>query len=135
MDAKPHRVPLDTIGEHPAPPEAPSVALDGPPLSGDALKEKIIEVLKTCYDPELPLDIYQLGLVYGIDISAEQEVVVRMTLTSPACPVAGTLPGDVQRKLAAIPGVKTVKVDLVWEPTWDPTRLSDEARLTLGLEF
>lgn len=99
------------------------------------LREAVVEVLQTCYDPEIPVNIYDLGLIYGIDVSDEQVVHVSMTLTSPACPVAGTLPGEVQQRVAAIPGVRAAHVQLVWEPPWGKHLLSEAARLQLGLEY
>jgi FeS assembly SUF system protein len=95
--------------------------------------DRVIDVLKTCFDPEIPLNIYDLSLIYGIDADPEGNVTIRMTLTSPSCPVAGTLPGEVQQKVAGLPGVKTAHVALVWDPPWEPSRLSEAARLTLGL--
>ena len=97
------------------------------------IEEQVIAALKTCFDPEIPVNIYELGLIYGIDIKPVGDVAIRMTLTSPACPVAGTLPGDVRRKVAAIPGVGDVKVELVWDPPWDKDRMTEAARLQLGI--
>jgi FeS assembly SUF system protein len=97
------------------------------------IEEQVVAALKTCFDPEIPVNIYELGLIYGIDIKPVGDVAIRMTLTSPACPVAGTLPGDVRRKVAAIPGVGDVKVELVWDPPWDKDRMSEAARLQLGI--
>ena len=85
-------------------------------MNTENLKNQIIEVLKTCYDPEIPVDIYELGLIYNIDVNEAGEVKLDMTLTSPACPVAGTLPGEVESKIKALEGVSAVKVELVWEP-------------------
>jgi FeS assembly SUF system protein len=105
-----------------------------PALPPDApLKEKVLAVLRTCYDPEIPINIYELGLIYDLMVDDAGAVTVRMTLTTPACPVAGSLPGDVQRKVEAIPGVTSAKVDLVWDPPWDKNRMSEEAQLELGL--
>jgi FeS assembly SUF system protein len=97
------------------------------------LKERVIETLQTVYDPELPVNIFDLGLVYQIDVSKELDVHVRMTLTAPACPVAGTLPGEIQRKIENTPGVNSAKVELVWSPPWDKSRMSEAALLELGL--
>ena len=97
------------------------------------LKTRIIEVLRTCYDPEIPVDIYELGLIYNIDNDPSGSVVVTMTLTSPMCPVAGSLPIEVEKKIAAIDGVTQVKVDLVWDPPWEPDRMTEAARLALGM--
>jgi FeS assembly SUF system protein len=99
----------------------------------NALESDIIAVLRTCYDPEIPVDIYELGLIYGVDIKPSGEVTIRMTLTSPACPVAGSLPIEVEQKVQAIPGVTDVKVDLVWDPPWCMDLMSEAAKLQLGL--
>jgi FeS assembly SUF system protein len=97
------------------------------------LKTQVIEVLRTCYDPEIPVDIYELGLVYNVNVHPSGDVVITMTLTSPACPVAGTLPVEVEDKVMAIDGVGKAKVDLVWDPPWSPDRMTEAARLTLGM--
>ena len=96
------------------------------------LETPVLEAVKTCFDPEIPINIYELGLIYSLDIAADNVVNIKMTLTTPACPVAGSLPGDVQRKVAAVPGVKEAKVELVWEPPWNPNMMTEAARLTLG---
>jgi FeS assembly SUF system protein len=101
--------------------------------SGKSLEERVIDVLRTVYDPEIPINIYELGLVYQLDVSPEGAVHIRMTLTSPACPVAGSLPGEVEARVKAVPGVTSTKVELVWDPPWDKSRLSEEAMLQLGL--
>lgn len=98
------------------------------------LREAVIDVLLTCYDPEIPVNIYDLGLIYGIDVGPDKAVTIQMTLTSPACPVAGSLPPEVEQKVRAIPGVGPVKVDLVWEPPWGKHLLSEAARLQLGMD-
>lgn len=128
-----------------AEPEVPSAAPDDKPArahSGDTpepvaetsgLREQIVEVLQTVYDPEIPVNIHEIGLVYGIDIGADNHVIVRMTLTSPACPVAGSLPVDVENKVLAIPGVTSVRVELVWDPPWNPGMMSEAAKLQLGM--
>jgi FeS assembly SUF system protein len=97
------------------------------------LKERVIEALKTVYDPEIPVNIYELGLVYTLDIDAEGHVNVDMTLTAPGCPVAGTLPPEVETKIRQVPGVTSAKVNLVWEPAWDRSRMSEIARFMLGM--
>jgi FeS assembly SUF system protein len=97
------------------------------------LESKVIAALETCYDPEIPVNIHELGLVYSIDISDDADVRIAMTLTTPNCPVATSLPGEVQSKLSAVPDVKSVKVDVVWDPPWDPHKMSDSARLQLGI--
>jgi FeS assembly SUF system protein len=99
-----------------------------------AVEEKVIEALRTVYDPELPVNIYDLGLIYDIDVDAEtSSVYVQMTLTAPGCPVAGTLPGEVQRKIQSVPGVPQAVVELVWDPPWSKDRMSEAALLELGL--
>lgn len=97
------------------------------------LKSKVIEVLETCFDPEIPVNIYELGLIYDIDIDDAAVVAIQMTLTSPACPVAGTLPPEVENKVKNIEGVSSAKVEVVWEPSWTPERMTEAARLQLGM--
>ncbi len=97
-----------------------------------AIQEKAIEQLCTCYDPEIPVNIYELGLVYEVQVTPEAEVHIKMTLTSPNCPAAGSLPQEVHDKVKSIPGVTAVKVDVVWDPPWDQSRMSERARLNLG---
>ena len=99
-----------------------------------AIAEKVIEALRTVYDPELPVNIYDLGLIYDIDVDAETSAVyVQMTLTAPGCPVAGTLPGEVQKKIQTVPGVPQAVVELVWDPPWSKDRMSETALLELDL--
>lgn len=93
----------------------------------------VIEALKSCYDPEIPVNIYELGLIYGVYVDDGAVVTIEMTLTSPACPVAGSLPPEVGTKIKAIPGVKNCVVKLVWDPPWDMGMMSEEARLQLNL--
>lgn len=111
-----------------------SRALD-PALNDDqrVVRERVIETLQTVYDPELPVNLYDLGLIYAIDVDTDFNVMVKMTLTAPGCPVAGTLPGEVERKVASTPGVNNAKVELVWSPPWDKSRMSESALLELGL--
>tara|TARA_B100001013_G_scaffold343417_1_gene271103 strand:- start:1283 stop:1678 length:396 start_codon:yes stop_codon:yes gene_type:complete len=97
------------------------------------LEEEILSTLKTVYDPEVPVDIYELGLIYNFSVDATGKVDVKMTLTSPACPVAGTLPIEVETKIKAIPGITQCFVDLVWDPPWDRTMMSEAAQLKLNL--
>jgi FeS assembly SUF system protein len=98
------------------------------------LKGRVVEILQTCYDPEIPVNIYELGLVYDVDVDeGSGEVKVRMTLTSPACPVAGSLPPEVEAKIRTVPGVSTVSVEVVWEPPWTPEKMSDAAKLQLNM--
>ena len=98
-----------------------------------SLKEKVIEVMKTVFDPEIPVNVWELGLVYDIRVDADAAVVVQMTLTSPMCPVAGSLPPEVEQKVRAIPGVTSGKVDLVWDPPWNPSMMSEAAKLQLNM--
>jgi len=99
-----------------------------------ALQKDIVAMLCTCFDPEVPVNIYELGLIYNVEMTTLGAVAIRMTLTSPACPVAGSLPGDVQRKIQTVPGVSSVKVDVVWDPPWDKSRMSEAAKLQLGID-
>jgi FeS assembly SUF system protein len=99
----------------------------------DILTDKLIEKLKTVYDPEIPVDIYELGLIYKVDVSDEKDVVIDMTLTAPGCPVAGDMPGWVEDAIKELPEVKSCKVELVFDPPWDPSRMSDEAKLQLNM--
>ena len=99
------------------------------------LKETVVAALKTVYDPEIPVDIYELGLVYELEVEAQGAVSIQMTLTSPACPVAGTLPGEVEATVRAVEGVTGVVVDLVWDPPWEMERMSEAARLQLGFDL
>ena len=111
--------------------------LEGTPLIAPSstdhpLYEQITEACRTVYDPEIPVNIYELGLIYTIDINAENEVNIKMSLTAPGCPVAGEMPGWVADAVEPLPGVKTADVELVWEPPWGMDMMSDEARLELG---
>lgn len=99
---------------------------------GTTIQDKVVEALTTVFDPEIPVNIYELGLIYDVAVSEDSEVTVTMTLTTPHCPVAGSLPGEVQDKIAAIDGVKKAHVNLVWEPPWTPERMSEAAKLELG---
>ncbi|MEM8884633.1 MAG: DUF59 domain-containing protein [Planctomycetota bacterium] len=104
-----------------------------PDVNTEELKEKVIEVLKTVFDPEIPVNIYDMGMIYEVRAEENGYVYVKMTLTSPACPVAGTLPPEVEQKVAGTEGVSDAKVELVWEPTWNQSMLSEAAKLQLGL--
>jgi len=106
-------------------PNAPAAAL---PLAEDA----VIDVIKTVYDPEIPVNIYELGLIYGVDIRPDATVKVTMTLTSPGCPAAQELPVEVKSRVEAIAGVKSAEVEIVWDPVWNPSMMSDAAKLQLG---
>jgi FeS assembly SUF system protein len=99
-----------------------------------ALKEQIVQRLLTCFDPEIPVNIYELGLIYDILIEPTGAVDLRMTLTSPGCPVAGSLPGEVQRKIEPIEQITSVKVEVVWDPPWTTDRMSEAAKLQLGID-
>jgi FeS assembly SUF system protein len=102
-------------------------------IENEKLEEKIVEIIKTCYDPEIPVDIYELGLIYDISINEKKIAHIKMTLTSPACPVAGTLPGEVEERVQSVEGLDGVKVEIVWDPPWTPEMMTEEARLELGL--
>lgn len=103
------------------------------PFTEEDLKEEVIEMLKTIFDPEIPVNIYELGLIYDIDVSASGNVVIKMTLTAPGCPVAQTFPGDVENKISSIDGVNKVHVELVWDPPWTRDQMSEAAQLQLGM--
>ena len=113
-----------------APAEAPAAA---PEPEHDQLKDDLVAALKTVFDPEIPVDIYELGLIYRLHADEERNIEVDMTLTAPGCPVAGDMPGWVENAVASVPGVGQVKVKLVFDPPWDPSRMSDEARLALNM--
>jgi FeS assembly SUF system protein len=100
---------------------------------GGALYEAIIEALKEIYDPEIPVNIYDLGLIYGVDVTDNGHAAVTMTLTTPNCPVAESMPAEVELRVSSVPGVSTADVNLVWDPAWDPQKMSDEAKLELGM--
>jgi FeS assembly SUF system protein len=104
-----------------------------PAADNEELKDRVIEALKSIYDPEIPVDIYELGLIYDIDISEDGDAVVTMTLTTPPCPVAESMPGEVEMRVLSVPGIRDAEVKLVWDPPWDPSKMSDEARLELGM--
>jgi FeS assembly SUF system protein len=97
------------------------------------LKSSVVDALKSVYDPEIPVDIYELGLIYDIDISEDGDAVVTMTLTTPHCPVAESLPNEVELRVLSVPGIRDAEVKLVWDPPWDPSKMTDEARLELGM--
>ena len=105
---------------------------DGSASGGDELEEGIVEALKTVFDPEIPVNIYELGLIYDIFVDEASKAWIKMTLTSPNCPVAGTLPGDVQNEAASVKGVSSAEVELVWDPAWNPEMMSEAAKLELG---
>ena len=97
------------------------------------LEERIVEAIKTIYDPEIPVNIYELGLIYNVAVGEKGHIDVVMTLTSPACPVAGSLPGEVQAKVESVDGVESADVEIVWDPIWNPSMMSEAARLELGM--
>lgn len=99
------------------------------------LEQKVIDALRSCYDPEIPVNIYDLGLIYGLQIDPAGKVHIRMTLTAPSCPVAGVLPGQVETAVRGVPGVSDVKVELVWDPPWNREMMSDAAKLALGFDL
>jgi FeS assembly SUF system protein len=104
------------------------------PLPADAtLEQCVIAAIRSVYDPEIPLNVYDLGLIYDLQINEQAEVAIKMTLTAPGCPVAGILPGQVADAVKAVDGIADAKVELVWDPPWNQDRMSDEAKLTLGL--
>ena len=102
-------------------------------IQEEAVKNRVIDVLKSCFDPEIPVNIYELGLIYDVSVDGSGAVEIRMTLTSPACPVAGSLPPEVQSKVGGIEGVSAAKVDVVWDPPWNPSMMSEAAKLQLGM--
>ena len=111
--------------------EKPAAVPTGAP--GGDLYEDVIAALKDIFDPEIPVNIYELGQIYGVDVADDGGVMVTMTLTTPHCPVAESMPGEVELRVGAVPGVRDAEVELVWDPPWDPAKMSDEARLELGM--
>jgi FeS assembly SUF system protein len=151
MDDTTKPAPAENIAADPAAPAAGNVAADAPPAGSVAeataaahsaaipadelarMTDEIVTALKTVYDPEIPADIYELGLIYNVDIDDDRAVKITMTLTTPNCPAAADLPGQVENAVASVPGVREAKVDIVWDPPWDPSRMSDEARAVLNM--
>ncbi len=123
---KPAAKPTAVAVAEPEPEESPENAI---------LREYIIDVIKSCYDPEIPVNVYDLGLIYRIGIKPEGQIEVDMTLTAPGCPAAGILPGEVETKVRSVPGVNAVKLNLVWEPPWEQSKMSQAARLQLGIDW
>ncbi|MEE9589084.1 MAG: SUF system Fe-S cluster assembly protein [Hyphomicrobiaceae bacterium] len=126
----------NTVTEDPA----PNVAEGGTPVEGsvlsreelDRLTEDIVAAIKTVYDPEIPVDIYELGLIYRVDVDDDRNIAIDMSLTAPGCPVAGDMPIWVQNAVQSLPGIGEVSVNLTFDPPWDPSRMSDEARVALN---
>lgn len=116
--------------------ETNTVPTELPPLnsiSKAVLEEEIIQAIRTVYDPEIPVNVYDLGLIYGVNLNPDRSVNITMTLTSPACPVAGTLPGEVEQAVREVPGVRSSTLDLVWDPPFTVDRIPEHIRLELGL--
>lgn len=111
--------------------QKPQATAPGDP--GGDLYERVIDALREIFDPEIPVNIYDLGLIYGVEVSPDADVAVTMTLTTPHCPVAESMPGEVELRVSSVPGVRDAEVNLVWDPPWDPAKMSDEARLELGM--
>ena len=118
------------VPESPSP--APAASAPAGPAAADEVRDRIVQMLTTIYDPEIPVNIYEMGLVYDLDIDADGDVKILMTLTSPNCPVAGSLPPEVEAKVGSVEGVRSVTVDLTWDPPWTPERMSEAAKLELG---
>jgi FeS assembly SUF system protein len=141
---EPEPMEVDTSRLHGRPTELPAQPPAAQPLKElpapliepqvEELRQAIIDELHHCFDPEIPVNIYELGLIYAIDIQPSGAIHVDMTLTSPACPVAGSLPGEVKAKLAKLKNVTGVQVDVVWEPPWEKSRMSEAAMLQLGID-
>jgi FeS assembly SUF system protein len=102
-------------------------------LNETVIEVQVLDALRTCFDPEIPVNIYELGLIYDVHADAAGTVTIQMTLTSPHCPAAQSMPAEIEQKVKAIPGVTDVKIDIVWEPAWDASKMSEAARLQLGM--
>ena len=136
---------IEETGERPPPPDRPRARdyldgflnpaqqVEGAGSPGGDVYEGVIAALKEIYDPEIPVNIYALGLIYDVKVSAEGDAKVVMTLTTPHCPVAESMPGEVELRIGAVPGIGDAEVELVWDPPWDPQKMSDEAKLELGM--
>ena len=136
---------IEETGERPPPPDRPRARdyldgflnpaqqVEGAGSPGGDVYEGVIAALKEIYDPEIPVNIYDLGLIYGVDISEDGDATVTMTLTTPHCPVAESLPNEVELRVLSVPGIRDAVVNVVWDPPWDPSKMSDEARLELGM--
>jgi len=103
------------------------------PAETEAIKEKVVEAIRTVFDPEIPVNVYDMGMIYDVEVMENASVFIKMTLTSPACPVAGTLPPEVEQKVHEVEGVSSAKVELVWDPPWTMEMMSEAAKLQLGL--
>lgn len=112
---------------------AATPAADAVGGAGSDLQQAVIDALKEIYDPEIPVNIYDLGLIYGVEVDDEADATVTMTLTTPHCPVAETMPAEVELRASSVPGIRDAEVELVWDPPWSPEKMSDEARLELGM--
>lgn len=124
---------LDKFLEEKKEPTDEAAAATDAPASAEELQANIVSALQEIFDPEIPVNIYELGLIYGVDVADDYSVKVTMTLTTPHCPVAESMPGEVELKVNSVTGVTSTEVDLVWDPPWDMSKMSDEARLELGL--
>ena len=102
-------------------------------LNETVIEAEVLDALRTCFDPEIPVNIYELGLIYDVHVDSTGMVTIKMTLTSPHCPAAQSLPAEIEGKVKVVPGVTDVKIDIVWEPPWDPSKMSEAARLQLGM--
>jgi FeS assembly SUF system protein len=111
----------------------PQVRPPDEPEGGLDLYEAVVDALKDIYDPEIPVNIYDLGLIYRVEVTPENHAIVTMTLTTPHCPVAESMPGEVELRVGSVPGIGDAEVNLVWDPPWDPSKMTDEARLELGM--
>jgi FeS assembly SUF system protein len=112
---------------------APGGSTGNLPPDSAGIEDRVIDALRTCFDPEIPVNIYELGLIYGVTVEPSGHVGIRMTLTSPHCPVAASLPMEVEDKVRVLPGVTAAKVEITWDPPWDPSLMSEAARLQLGM--
>jgi FeS assembly SUF system protein len=115
------------------PAESHSPLATEPAAAAPSIEDGIVEALKTVYDPEIPVNIYEMGLIYDLNVEPDGRVQIKMTLTSPGCPVAGTLPGEVKDKVESVHGVAGAEVEVVWDPVWNPSMMSEAARLQLGM--
>ncbi len=129
----PPDTPTQTQTSTAAPADSDDARKTEPADAADALRQAVIAAISTVYDPEIPVNIYELGLIYRIDIDENGDVAIEMTVTAPACPVADVLPIEVEERVRAVPGVRDVRVELVWDPPWSPDMMSEAARLELGM--